>query len=303
MKEPTMASSCPAHLPGIQLTKEQDDILNTCKSPLSTGSSAKGQLVRVTAAAGTGKTTTLLCLALRAVEKGHRSITYLTFTKAAAMDGTRRLFEALDHSGLFADGRVKIDARTLHSSASRALNQHCQAEDPCADFGNKVWSDKKLKQWISSTLNAEIEIFLEPCFSELQRRRNSSSKNGSGSNSQGGANQRVARDQVEFYLFKTLNQFCTKCMSRQEFGKKNTFGRVYFPAKVFHESKHQGGKLGFRPRIYKNRVNWYADQACALWDKAIQEDIRTFNFIMKRAQLLSLKVPGKYFTKAGFADG
>ncbi|KAL3926792.1 MAG: hypothetical protein SGBAC_013335, partial [Bacillariaceae sp.] len=293
-----MASSCAAHLPGIQLTKEQDDILNTCKSPLSTGSSAKGQLVRVTAAAGTGKTTTLLCLALRAVEKGHRSITYLTFTKAAAMDGTRRLCEALDHSGLIAHGRVKIDARTLHSSASQALNQHRQAEDPSADFGNKVWSDKKLKQWISRTLNAEIESFLEPCFNELQRRRSSSSRNNSSSsssstnNSQGGAHQRVARDQVEFFLFKTLDQFCTKCMSRREFGKKNTFGRVYFPAKLFHESEQRGGKLGFHPRIYKNRVHWYADQACALWDKAAEEDIRTFNFIMKRAQLLSLKVPG-----------
>ncbi|CAB9498481.1 expressed unknown protein [Seminavis robusta] len=267
-------------LPGIDLTREQTDILDTCQPPPTNGS--KGQLVRVTAAAGTGKTTTLLSLALRAVEKGHTHITYLTFTKAAALDGTKRLSKTLATGSLA--GRVIVDARTLHSCASQALNQHRRNKDPNVDLGQRIWSDKKVKKWISETLQAEIDSFLEPCFSELQRRNSNKMKN----------NQAVfetARQRVEFYLFKTLNNFCTKSMSRQDFGKRTTFGRVYYPAMKFHRSE-KGDKLGFSAKVYGNRIDWYADMACILWDKAVEQDIRTFNFIMKRTQLLCLEVPG-----------
>ena len=130
-----------ASLPGIQLTKEQNDILDTCLPPPEAGK--KGQLVRVTAAAGTGKTTTLLCLALKAADQGHKGITYLTFTKAAALDGTRRVSQVLEQTGLA--GRVTVDARTLHSCAARALNDYRRDQDPDVDFGDKIWSDKRLE--------------------------------------------------------------------------------------------------------------------------------------------------------------
>ena len=286
--EPMQTEDTPSFtLPGINLTKEQNDILGTCKPPLTQG---KGHLVRVTAAAGTGKTTTLLCLALRAVEKGHRTITYLTFTKAAAKDGTRRLNEALSQAGLAA-GAVVIDARTLHSCAARALHEYRRTQDPssAADRSSKIWSDKKLKSWISETLQTQIEDFLQPCVQELHRRYSSSS------NSQQNKIASLcnsARDQVAFFTFKTLNNFCTKAMSREDFGKKETFGRVYYPAKIFHTNPKKGEAWGFPKSAYDNQVDWYADQACYLWDKIVEQDIETFDFIMKRAQLLGLEIPG-----------
>jgi len=275
------------HLCGIQLTSEQNEILDTCKPPPTEGI---GHLVRVTAAAGTGKTTTLLCLALRAAELGHQNITYLTFTKAAALDGMKRLSKALEESTLA--GKVAIDARTLHSCAFRALEQHQRDhQKPHTSNGlsggrGKVWSDKKLRKWIAETLDFEIDSFLGPCYHEIHRRKHASE------NAESTA-RRLARDKVEFFLYKTLTQFCTRAMSRTEFGKRETFGRTYYPAELFHKSDKKGPKFGFSMNAYNAAtLNWYADHACKLWDKIVEEDIRTFNFIMKRAQLLSLEVSG-----------
>jgi flagellar biosynthesis GTPase FlhF len=72
--------------PTVKLTVEQLAILESCPPPILIPAK-KGQLIRVTAAAGSGKTTTLIHLALKAYERGHRSITYLTFGCAAAKDG------------------------------------------------------------------------------------------------------------------------------------------------------------------------------------------------------------------------
>eukprot|EP00804_Cyclotella_cryptica_P010000 CCRYP_015421-RG/>CCRYP_015421-RG protein AED:0.50 eAED:0.50 QI:0/0/0/0.5/1/1/2/0/264 len=46
----------------------------------------QGYMVRVTAAAGTGKTTTLLHLAIRCLDLGHTNVTYVTFSRASAAD-------------------------------------------------------------------------------------------------------------------------------------------------------------------------------------------------------------------------
>ena len=84
-------------LPGIpNLTAEQLHILDTCPRAANSddatpGGDNKGQLTRITAAAGARKTTTLLALAVKAFELGHRHITYVTFTNAVATDGKERL--------------------------------------------------------------------------------------------------------------------------------------------------------------------------------------------------------------------
>ena len=268
-------------LPGIDLTEEQEAILETCQPPLQHG---KGQLVRVTAAAGTGKTTSLLSLALQAAELGHTKITYLTFTKAAALDGTRRLSAALGNAGLL--GKVTIDARTLHSCAFNQLVKYQSTKDPDADITNKIWSEKKVKKWIAQTLNDEIEQFLGPCRTNIESWQNLRA-------SQKASIFRRARDRVEFFIFKTLKQFCTRSISFQQFQDSNCFDRNYYPAKKFHSSSNKvAEKLGFDARLYANKTSWYADQACKLCRMIVKEDIRTFDFVMKRAQLLALEIPG-----------
>lgn len=123
------------NLPGVRLTREQNEILGTCEPPQEKG---KGQLAWVTVAAGCGKTTTsLMALALRAIELGHQSATHLTFTRTAALDGAKRLSKVLENAG-FA-GKIAIDARTLHSCAFQQLSQHQVSQDPNpADIGHGI---------------------------------------------------------------------------------------------------------------------------------------------------------------------
>ena len=69
---------------GVTLSEEQYQIVAMARPP-STHTESKKQrhLVRITAAAGTGKTTTLIRLALRCIELGHDHLTYVTFSKAS----------------------------------------------------------------------------------------------------------------------------------------------------------------------------------------------------------------------------
>ena len=267
-------------LPGITLTEEQKAILETCQPPLQHG---KGQLVRVTAAAGTGKTTSLLALALQAAHLGHNHITYLTFTKAAALDGTRRLSAALANAGLL--GKVIIDAKTLHSCALKELVKYESTKNPDVITSNKIWSEKKVKNWISHTLNDEIEEFMGPCIGRIESWQNLSV-------GQRAAIFRRSRDRVEFFIFKTLRQFCTRSISFKQFEDIDCFDRNYYPAKKFHTTAKSAEKLGFETRVYANKTRWYADQACKLCRIIEKEDVRTFDFVMKRAQLLALEIPG-----------
>ena len=174
-------------LPGIpSLTQEQLQILNTCpRAHHDDNFSAvvdekkKGQLTRITAAAGAGKTTTLLTLALRAFELGHQHITYVTFTNAAATDGKERLMSAvlqkqqLDNT---VRGGIMIDARTLHSCAHRLLQKYIENNNHDEDRTHEhpaLWTDKKIKNWISETCSNEIDsipttLFCHNCEKGIQ---------------------------------------------------------------------------------------------------------------------------------------
>lgn len=91
---------------------------------------------------------------------------------------------------------------------------------------------------------------------------------------------RRSRDRVEFFIYKTLWQFCTRSISFKQFEDNNCFDRNYYPAKKFHNTAKLAEKLGFETRIYANKIRWFADHAC------------TFDFVMKRAQLRALEIPG-----------
>ena len=69
----------------------------------------KLKIIRVTAAAGSGKTTTLIGFSERLIQMGRTNITYLTYSKALAKDAERRMDE-------------HVTCQTIHSAALRALN-------------------------------------------------------------------------------------------------------------------------------------------------------------------------------------
>jgi superfamily I DNA/RNA helicase len=149
-----------------------------------------GQLVRVTAAAGAGKTTVLEELALEGIQLGHRHIAYVTFSKAAAKNGKHRLLRKLTQRGIH---NVVIDAMTLHSCAQRVLKSHfrllvddssreaddqtCERFQEASNFlNNTIISDKQIREWIDRECDREIEDFLEPCYAVIDRTTNSEVK-------------------------------------------------------------------------------------------------------------------------------
>ena len=64
----------------MKLTDEQQAIIGFAKPPDAIPT--HGEIVRVTAAAGTGKTTCLVHVARRLIELGHKRIHYVTFNRS-----------------------------------------------------------------------------------------------------------------------------------------------------------------------------------------------------------------------------
>ena len=75
-------------LSGPTLTEQQLRIISVAAPP----NLSKGCVVRVTAAAGTGKTTTLQKAVTHLVGLGHDKVVYVTFNKNAAEDATKRFY-------------------------------------------------------------------------------------------------------------------------------------------------------------------------------------------------------------------
>jgi superfamily I DNA/RNA helicase len=276
-------------LDDLLLTAEQQAILDTLPSASST-SSTTGQLTRIKAAAGAGKTSTLLALALKAVvQKGYRHVTYLTFTNAAAADGAQRLSATLLAHG----NNIEFDARTLHSCAKRELNSNRKNDDEASSSSSPIWTDKKIKAWISHECHQDVEDFLRSCERELSKRSRGRETT---------SNRRRAKEQVEFYLYKSLVHFCQSSWTYQEYTTGNyqsgprrgnsIFGVEYYPITLFHKQGGDGEGLGFLPRDYFQNVPFYRHQAARLWACIVKDDIPCFDFEMKRAQLEHLRIPG-----------
>lgn len=262
----------------VDLTEEQQAILDTCPTPDYRTEAGKGQLTRITAAAGTGKTTTLLALALKGARQGHKHITYLTFTKAAVADGQQRLQKALSQSGL--SSNVVIEARTLHACAVKALKPFYGHNLPDSETRPLILAEKDVKAWIVQESQGKIDEFLQNCYLEIDCRRSELGKKEE-------AKER-AREQVEFFLFKTLKQFCQQETSREQFGRADFTKRNYYRAQLFHQET----QLGFEKAIYTRKLSFYANQACCMWDLAVKDKILSHDFQMKQAQLLGLRIPG-----------
>ena len=332
------------------LTDEQEAICQTCLPPVLANNHhhhhhqhqqhKKGQLVRITAGAGAGKTTCLLALGAEAARKGHKHIVYVTFTRAAARDGKQRMQEyfhqttattatnmaaaATDATTNAAaataaaaaarneDTNVTIQAMTLHSCAFQVVKNHYQRfadDDDDADSVNeeaqnylesKLWKTEKLTKWVSSELDGAIEEFLAECYQEIEKGHTNNDKSNNKSSSL--IQKKRARRKVEELIMKTLQkQFCDKKCSLEEFENRDNKQRTYYLAQIFHAGEKNGGsaeplgvKFGFKGDFYqrKETAHWYADQACRIWKRIVQEGIRTFDIEMKRAQLLELAMPG-----------
>jgi superfamily I DNA/RNA helicase len=252
----------------FKLSEEQERILQQAQPP------GVGRTVRITSAAGTGKTTTLLKLAERFSQLGHDNIAYITFNKSAAGDARKRLAGTLS-------SRISVDARTLHSCAMSLLAKHrSETETP----EGQLMNEENLQKEILRISQRDIDNFLADCFREIDKKTRSCR-----------ARQESMREnaerQVVFFLFKTLKQFCQSDISEEDWHDPALDRkRNYYPATLYHRVGGDGEKSGFLPVHYSNRVRFYAEQACKLW--TLMKDIKSYDFEMKRAQLLGIQIPG-----------
>ena len=137
-------------------TEEQELIYSCCRAPTrreSPDELEKPSVVRITAGAGTGKTTTILNLASKAAEKGHTYITYVTFSKAAAADGQQRIGASLARMTI----PPIVDARTLHSCAMKLLGEQRKEEDTEEQLEAKIWDQSRMEKYIQDVCKDEMD--------------------------------------------------------------------------------------------------------------------------------------------------
>ena len=284
---------------GVTLSEEQYEIVALARPP-ATGAAAsnKRHLVRITAAAGTGKTTTLIRLALRCIELGHEHLTYVTFSKSSADDAKSRIEAALSASsqGRPQQCRPIIHASTLHSCAQQLNNEAREAE------GGKLLNEEDFKQLIWNVCGEAIERYLCPADRYIE-----CGGGGGDADVDSGVRKpsaetianrkRRAREQVVYFIFKTFtNNFAHDKRSLQDFKKKSNDWRHFFPVKKgWHSAGEKGEKeFGFPSHHYANSdvFSFYADMACFVWDFVESQDLRSHDIEMKRAQLNKRQIRG-----------
>jgi superfamily I DNA/RNA helicase len=111
----------------IQPTDEQSAIIKSAATiqhpynPNETSPKYKGKVVRVTAAAGTGKTTTLEMASIELLKQGHR-VLHLVFNKAAQEEAYERIRSHIIQQG-YGALISNIKCSTMHAVALQKVIQ------------------------------------------------------------------------------------------------------------------------------------------------------------------------------------
>lgn len=177
-------------------------------------------MIRVNAAAGTGKTTTLMHLATRCIDVGHRSITYVTYSRASAQDAQGRMQAALD-----TEHKNCVHASTLHSCAMRLLNNI--PLDQGEDDNKRVLDDHQFQNFLKKHWGGDIEDYLQPAIQHVR-----STTNGDDMHKLDGK-KKLLFEKVLYYLTKTFKNFTIKAMSLDELKNKQNSKRHYFPSEYY----------------------------------------------------------------------
>ena len=255
-----------AAAPGqVQLTEQQRAIVAAAKAPgdIPYG----GDIVRVIAAAGTGKTTTIIEMAKRHLTLGNRPL-YVVFNKSAQVDAVRR----------FNDSRVEV--RTMHSLAWKLCGM---GDDPEARGRNTLRYEKDMDGFCLQHFGDDIDRFLRKAGVDPRD-----------------AGYKIRRERA-FWIWKTMNGFL-----RCQHGDKDheiddptitypphPLKQMYFPGRKEYE-----GKKLLDKRPVEEADKFFCECAKRLW-RMMKVDPRTgksqsgsimFDTVVKQAQLEGLTV-------------
>ena len=205
-----------ARPPSKSIGEEGDDnISKNLFDPLQSKRQHRNHhMIRVNAAAGTGKTTTLVHLATRCIDLGHKSLTYVTYNKAAATDAQQRMEASLDK-----DRRHCVSAGTLHSCAMRLLL------DEQEETNNKLLDEHQFQNYIKEHWKAAINDYLQPALVHLRSISSEDSAHKLKSK------ERLMYEKVVYYIIKTFkSNFTQKRMSVEELKDTRNPWRHYYPS-------------------------------------------------------------------------
>ncbi len=259
----------------MQLTREQEAVLHTVHPP---GIQPTPPIVRVSAGAGTGKTTTMEHLCRQLADCGHSHGSYLVFGKAAQVDAEKRIRGGERAVQLPSD----LQITTVDACALACVQRSRAGAESSAAPSMDPMDDGTLRKAVRSVCGDAITEFLkEVAGSPTIIRR--------------------CERQVSHFIQKTLTGFLHS--ARDPDGPDGGFsptaqypGRAYYPAQQWHERspQYQGVAApdGVPTKWYQGK--WYLEQARLLWDRMVTFEIVTFSSIMKLAQLERLEIPGTF---------
>jgi superfamily I DNA/RNA helicase len=304
-----------------RLSEQQLEVVKLACPPPNASDTKPGYIVRITAAAGTGKTTTLLHLAVRCLDLGHDNVTYVTFARASASDAKKRILEMIEMQGH--EGGERITASTIHACAMALVNE----EQDVDDVEKKLVDDNGLKSIIGKVFEKEIEDYIDPALRRMKAADDNNNESNEGSSRETKSNAktwkqkvRTLKEQVVYYLYKSFLHFVHSTMTFEQYKDEKFFLRHYYPGKFqmlllhlhvaleekdankfsFHfqvkmdfRKGEKAANLGFPPEIYalEKSYRFYADTTVKLWDYVIQNNVRTYDTEMKKAQLKGLRIP------------
>ena len=235
----------------LKYSSEQQAIIDLASPPDKVPS--QKPIIRVTAAAGTGKTTTLIGFSNRLIDLKHTRITYLTFSKAGVVDAKKRLHPL-------------VDCNTIHATALKNLN-----------LENIVpVDDSKLDDYILDMYDPKISDLLSTV--KVGRFLNKRYKNP------------IPRYKktVAFYIRKTLTRFLQSGDSLKDgFDPNRKYpSNTYYPALLWHGKGKVDG-------LCKHPKDFYVNIALKLFQDINSNKIRTvpFDFIIKKVQLENVQIP------------
>jgi hypothetical protein len=232
-------------------------------------------MVRVNAAAGTGKTATLIKLADRCIDLGH-VVQYVTYARAAARDAKSRMCAHLRNTGQ----QNEVSASTLHSCAMRLVSNDLSDEEEVED--KRLLDDIQLKKLIGEKWNDAIEEYLKNAIDDARRKER---------------NVRLLYEKTVHYLFKTLENFTrnnTSLETLKDKRQRSSYNpRHYYPVTIEFRENGDAAKLGFPPHIYslESSYSFFADTCVEIWEYIVRNNIRSYNIEMKKAQLQNLRIP------------
>lgn len=206
------------------LSAQQIAVLDEARSPLTDSDNDSklndnsrgrriGKIVRVTAAAGAGKTFTLMTLADRLVELGHGKIVYCTFNKAASVDAAGRWKTRGGACGVF-------DPKTLHALALKLVSKSIEKTTGTRPRSMPIKDIKFMKNYIAEKFERSIDNFLRDAYDCLHKKNEKNRKRRRDEVSVETKKKRCF-DRAVFFIYKFFEKFCRSASTLSDFRDHN----------------------------------------------------------------------------------